>query len=548
MSILTPFFNLFKLQKTDDYDIAQFNGNMDIIDTEMHRPPLTINGIQPNPLTRDLELTTVPLADNLTSDEAQINTGTYIIRSSGGEASIKDGAAMLSEIRGNMVKTGAVAESIDMTVNGGYDEDPISASLDRDTFVAYVQNSGTIILTYTNAWSANPALYGITVTGTPVDGDTITIVYVKENRGTITVANPSSFISTGWNLYNHTTGLARVVNYSEEYGFAISGTYTALAFADTPSGEQTPITPISGYFTLPYGKESGYLIVTGGNATDTAIWMAWGDWTEQPNGGVFEPYTQTSIDLSEVMALFPYGLMKVGNISDEINLNTGRAFSRIERLAYNQTNLDNVIASGVPYDTDTGYIYAVKQIEDVNTIELEGEYTVSDHGTEIFAGTTVAVTASSLYGNDLKNKLRRDVLTISQQTLTDQQKAQVRENIGAAGQTATNARFATAEAKLNALGTLFKYKVYNYDISSVASGANLEIKANQFGFSTPSGYKPLAIGRFFAGSSNFSVSLVNPFATGTATAMNLRNLANSAQTDKTATIGIIYVKSGYGIS
>jgi hypothetical protein len=41
---------------------------------------------------------------------------------------------------------------------------------------------------------------------------------------------------------------------------------------------------------------------------------------------------------------------------------------------------------------------------------------------------------SALYGNDLKNKLRRDVLTISQQTLTSAQKEQVLSNIGAASQ------------------------------------------------------------------------------------------------------------------
>ena len=90
MSILTPFFNLFKVQKPDPYDIAHFNENMDIIDTEMHRPPLTVNETEPDE-NRNITITTVPLADNLTSDEAQINTGTYIIRSAGGESSISSG-------------------------------------------------------------------------------------------------------------------------------------------------------------------------------------------------------------------------------------------------------------------------------------------------------------------------------------------------------------------------------------------------------------------------------------------------------------------------
>lgn len=430
MSILTPFFNLFKLAKTNEYDIQQFNDNMDIIDTEMHRPPLTVNGTEPNSTTRDIEIDTVPLADNLTSEEAQINTGTFILRTSGGEASIASGDAWLSDIKGNMVKTGYVPESIQMTVSLADPTtiNPISASIDRDTFVEAVPVSTTITLTYSTAWSADPATYGITVTGTPVSGDQIVVVYVKENRGIITTANPTSFLSTGWNLYNHAAGYARVVNYSEEYGFMIDGTYTNLKFAATLSGEQTTITPIDGYFTVP---SDGYVFVTGGNDTDTEIWMTWSDWTEQANGGTFEKYSSTSIDLSGVMVDFPAGLMKIGNVYDEINLNIGKAYSRIQRLEYTSENLVDVIASGVDYDTDTSYIYAVRVEPVVYTISLDGEYTVSDHGIEEFVGTAVALTASALYGNDLKGKLRRDVLTISQQTLTSDQKAQVLQNIGA---------------------------------------------------------------------------------------------------------------------
>ena len=99
MSILTPFFNLYKKIKGEPFDIQQFNDNMDTIDTEMHRPPLTVNGIEPNEETRDLTLNVVPLADNLTSDEAQINVGTFLIRTSGGEASISNGSAWMSNIK-----------------------------------------------------------------------------------------------------------------------------------------------------------------------------------------------------------------------------------------------------------------------------------------------------------------------------------------------------------------------------------------------------------------------------------------------------------------
>lgn len=436
MSILTPFFNLIKPQKTDATAIAQINSNMDTIDTEMHRPPLTVNGLEPNSTTRNLEITTVPLADNFTSEEAQINQGTYILRTSGGEASIADGSAWLSSLHGNQVKTGYVPESIEMSVTlaDPTTENPISASLDHDTFVEEVTSSQTITLTYSNAWDADPATYGITVTGTPVAGDKITVVYVKLNRGTITTATPSSFISTGWNLYNHAAGYARVVDYSDEYGFMIDGTYTSLAFAETLSGTQTTITPVDGYFTLPAGATDGYVFVTGGNSTDTEIWMTWSDWTEEANGGTFAAYSQTVVDLSGVMVDFPDGLMRIGNYYDEINLNTQLAYSRVQKLEYTDENLEGVIASGVPYDTDANYIYAVRTSPVTYSISIDGEYTVSDHGMEMFIGTSVPVTASSLYGNDLKGKLRRDVLTISQQTLTSGQKAQVKSNLGFANQ------------------------------------------------------------------------------------------------------------------
>ena len=432
MSILTPFFNLIKLAKTDKYAISQFNDNMDIIDEEMHRPPLTVNEIEPDPVTRDLRLDVVSLADNLTSEQAQINMGTFILRTSGGEASIEDGEAWMSDIRGNMVKTGYVAESLNMTVTPAQREEgvaPITATIDRDTFVEEVTSSGTITLNYTTEWSEDPATYGITVEGEPISGDVITVVYVKENRGTITTAQPTSFVSTGWNLYNHAVGYARVVNYSVEYGFMIAGTYTGIKFAATLTGEQTDITPVDGYFTVP---SDGYVFITGGNDTDTAIWMTWSDWTEEANGGVFEAYSQTSIDLSGVMVNFPDGLMRIGNVYDEINPNTGKAYSRIEKMEYTAENLANVIALGVAYDTDTNYIYAVRPVSVAYTISLDGEYTVSDHGEEMFIGTSVPVTGSFLYGNDLKGKLRRDVLTISQQTLTAAQKAQVLTNIGGA--------------------------------------------------------------------------------------------------------------------
>ena len=55
---------------------------------------------------------------------------------------------------------------------------------------------------------------------------------------------------------------------------------------------------------------------------------------------------------------------------------------------------------------------------------------VDDHGLELVSQTDIPVTVEMLYGKNLKNELERNVLTISQQSLTDAQKTQVQQNIG----------------------------------------------------------------------------------------------------------------------
>lgn len=526
----TTNFELDKLSRSDAYAISQFNGNMETIDAEMAKPPLTVNTVEPDE-NRNITIDTVPLADNLTSEEAQINTGEYIIRSSGGEASIENGNAWLSDIKGDTVKTGYVPESLQMTVTlaDPDSDDPISATIDRDAFVEEVTSSGTITLTYTSSWSADPATYGITVNGTPENGDQIVVVYVKQNRGIITTANPTSFISTGWNLYNNAVGYARVSKYSEQYGFMVAGTYTALKFAETLTGTQTTISPVNGYFTVP---SDGYVFVTGGNATDTEIWMTWSDWTEEANGGTFEAYSQTSIDLSGVMVNFPYGLLKAGNVYDEINLNTGKAYSRIERLEYTDANLEAVIASGVAYDTDTGYIYAERAAAVTYTILLDGEYTVSDHGEEMFLGTTVPVIASSLYGNDLKGKLRRDVVTISQQTLTTSQQEQVQENIGVKDSIAV---------LTSILNKAIKFTTHSYKYSCGAN-TNVSITGTNLGITSQPGYTLAAIVKAYSGYKNLVFYQIQAI-TGSSNVLSVRNIASSAAENKTAQVICMWVKN-----
>ena len=126
------------------------------------------------------------------------------------------------------------------------------------------------------------------------------------------------------------------------------------------------------------------------------------------------------------------------------------------------------------------------------------------------------------------------------QTLTAAEKTQVRTNIGAADAAALS----SVQTKLT---NLFQYKFYEYSVPTVNVNSTLQIKASDFGISTPSGYKPCAILRYSSGSVNLAVTQVIGSATGTSNMMGIRNIASSAQSNKTASIGILYIKTGMGI-
>ena len=372
-------------------------------------------------------------ADNLTTKMSQTSTDEFVRRTSGGEASINSGNAWLQLLRGNRYKYGYIPESLSMNVipvPREEGEEEITATIDRDTFVAYVEESGTINLYYTVEWSADPALYGVTVNGTPLAGDQITITYVKEDRGTITQSDPQTLVSTGWNLFNYSTGYAVGIKYSTVYGFRIDGAYTAVKYSATLTSDKITITPDeNGLFNIP---ANGYIWVEGGDNTTTAVYMTWSDWISGHDGD-WAVYEESVVDFSNVMTnCFPYGLLRVGDIRDEINFTAGTATSNVQRLTYNATNLAEAQASGRVYEFDTNYIYLERETPIVTEIETTGDYTANDHGIEMYTGTALAVYCVLMYGNNLKNKLERDVVQISSQTLTAGQKTSARSNIGAA--------------------------------------------------------------------------------------------------------------------
>ena len=379
------------------------------------------------------------LADNLASDQNQYSTDTFVERTTGGTASLSDGDGYLVLIRGNYEHTGFIPQSVIMTVDPALreeGEDDISATIDADIFISQMSSaSGTWTTAYDGtSWSNNPATYGITVSGIPISGDEITVAYVKEVRGTIIQSNPQTFTSTGWNLYNHTNGYAKVLNYKENARFGITGTYTSVQLSTTLTGAKSTVTPDeNGTFGVPSDYDSYYIWVNGGNATDTAVWMCWTDWTTQANGGVWQAYSEDTIDFSSIISTyFPNGLMAVGGYKDEVDFSLGKATNNVAKIAYSVQNLAEVKALNVDYEYDENYIYYGLSTPTVTLLSLSSgfnKYAAYDHGMEWFTGSDVEVYAQTLYGVNLKNNLERDVLTISQQTLSESEKNQVQQNI-----------------------------------------------------------------------------------------------------------------------
>lgn len=378
----------------------------------------SVNGIEADE-NGAVRVDVVPYAEDIVTDDSQASSGEFIVRTTGGDASLSDGEGKLDAIFGRRSHVGYVAEVLNLTVNAaergtdpetGEADQAITASIDRDEFLGYVAASGTITLRYTTSWSADPTLYGITVVGTPVSGDEIIITYVAEELGTIVQSNPAAFVETGWNLYDNAHGYAKVLKYSDSYGFKIGGTYTDVKFAATLDGEQTTITPdANGLFTVP---SDGYVFVTGGNGTDTYILMTWSDWSSGYSGN-FMAYSEDIVDLSAVMsAYFPYGLMQVGNVYDSINIRMGLAYSRVERMSNTVTNLAMAKASGRPYEYDAEYIYIAKETPETFGIAINGTVDAYDHGMEIVRGTSVPVFVQTLYGKNLVDYLRHDIPSI----------------------------------------------------------------------------------------------------------------------------------------
>ena len=94
----------------------------------------------------------------------------------------------------------------------------------------------------------------------------------------------------------------------------------------------------------------------------------------------------------------------------------------------------------------------------------------------------------------------------------------------------------------DSLGSLFKIKEYSTSSKTVAGNAEFSVTGSDLRLSTPGGYVPVAMLRFYVNNGNLSIRSVNATATGNSAFINGRNMRGST-IDYNASATILYALS-----
>lgn len=373
---------------------------------------------------------------------------------------------------------GITVEGIKETeVTASCSNDNLTISVDEAVFVQKMTGIGDTSMNITydgESWSHNLTEYGISVSGTAASGDTIIVNYQEATAsaqivvtyqeyitGTLRCTKPEMFKSVGLNHFNPDNVLS---GYTiDAYGniTAQAGSYVAwihakggletgycvydslggivrLAFSDevptTSSLVDTGITQtLDSISSTVMNETDGYIVVATTDVSRLCVHPHWSGY----NDNVYEAYEESFVTIptndaeNNDLPIADYGMPSIGSIADELNFATDTYIKRIGHMPFSEYNLSLIQEMGVSYDYDSNDLfYVLTEEEHYKITEMDAKYNVNDFGTEELLGTDIAADVTILYGANLRDKLRRDVLQISQQTLTAAQKTQVRTNIG----------------------------------------------------------------------------------------------------------------------
>lgn len=112
--------------------------------------------------------------------------------------------------------------------------------------------------------------------------------YYPYNAGELLSVKTSKAVMTGFNAYNHTSGVAEVL---AGLSYQITGTYTALSL------EGESVTPDANGLFMP--SKTGTLTVTGGDSNSTCVHLVW----DGERNGEYESYTTYEYPLDSSLEL-----------------------------------------------------------------------------------------------------------------------------------------------------------------------------------------------------------------------------------------------------
>lgn len=358
----------------------------------------------------------------------------------------------------------------------------VTASVDKTTWETQITTAGTYYFIYNGeAWTLSTypvdlATYGITIEGEPSEDDSInvtysaatpdstaTVTYVKGSQGTIYIPQPTGFSATGFNQCDPSTMVLNdmtissngyitgeegsYVCYCKAVGgvtngyvaYSVGGHITGIGWCASLPQESSDVVLTGASVTstlasIPFDT-NGYVVVSLDSTSDICIHPKWSGAADttyeeyvEPSVITF-PTTGTRNGTTVTLPLTSYGMPAIGTVADRMDLEARTYTQKIGHYIYSAVNLATVQALGVPYEYDLSHIYYVLETPLQYSINITPSYTVNDWGTEEFVGTTIAVVAQTLYAQNLRDKLRTDVLTISAQDLTTGQQGQVYTNL-----------------------------------------------------------------------------------------------------------------------
>ena len=315
------------------------------------------------------------------------------------------------------------------------------------------QVGNTIAINYSaNQWQLDGdavtlSNYGITITtGTPAIDDTIQIIFTAQQIGVVVTSNPTGLYAVGLNQFDK-NGNQIFNNYTINSSGAItsaSGSYviffkcidgevytiyntnanstvrvgysstrpttsTTLTLLNTVSSSEWADNLVNNSYMghyLPTGE--GYIAVATTDLDDLCCHLTW----EGINDEVYESYFDYTFPIpykdENGTVISTYGLVNLDDSEeyyDEIDFAEGKWIKRTARIEYSAANLATVQAMDVPYLYDSEWIYYGVEPTEYTLAESSSSYRMSDYGTEEFIGSSLPLTATIFYQDNLRNKL-----------------------------------------------------------------------------------------------------------------------------------------------